>query len=679
MTEQAPQFALWLPVSLGLGVALWFVLPSPGLWIAALGAFGAIAAGGSALGGRVGRLALWFGLVAAIGLALVWMRAERVAAPRLDRPVTTSVTGKVERVERLVGRGVTRITLVDEGEHPGLRVRVSFPDSDAAAVQSGARISLRARLMPPAPASVPGGYEFARLAWFKGIGATGRGFGEPRTLSPPSGGFWAWLDRVRGRLTAHVQISVGDAEGGVAASFVTGDQGGVPDDVAQALRDSGLTHLLSISGLHVTAVVGFVMIATRRLLALSMHAATHWHLSLIGAIAAAGAGVGYSLLAGGEVPTVRSCIAALLVLLGLALGREAITLRLVAAGAFMILLILPEALIGASFQLSFAAVTAIVALHEVPWVRERLMRREEPWWAAFLRLLAGLLLTGIVVEAALAPIGLYHFNRMGAYGAFANIIAIPLTTFVIMPLEAVALLLDPLGLAGPVWLLVKWTLSLLIALAEWTATLPGGVTLAPAMPQAAFGLMVAGGLWLVLWRGWTRLAGVVPFMAGAMWAWVSPVPDILITGVGRHVGVVANGKVHLLRTRTGDYVRDLMSGVTAAPDIMPLQDSRFARCGRDSCVADIWKHGRRLRLLATRSSVFIDRRRFEPACADADIVVSDRRLPYWCAPRWLKADRTLLQRTGGLAIDTSTGVVRSVAEENGRHPWAHRRIGRQPQ
>src|SRR3546814_9087886 len=65
-----------------------------------------------------------------------------------------------------------------------------------------------------------------------------------------------------------------------------------------------------------------------------------------------------------------------------------------------------------------------------------------------LRLLAGLLLTGIVVEAALAPIGLYHFNRMGAYGAFANIIAIPLTTFVIMPLEAVALLLDPLGLAG---------------------------------------------------------------------------------------------------------------------------------------------------------------------------------------------------------------------------------------
>src|SRR3546814_12317925 len=103
---------------------------------------------------------------------------------------------------------------------------------------------------------------------------------------------------------------------------------------------------------------------------------------------------------------------------------------------------------------------------------------------------------------------------------------------------------------------------------------------------------------------------------------------------------------------------------------MPLQDSRFARCGRDSCVADTWKHGRRLRLLATRSSVVIDRRRFAPACADADIVVSDRRPPYWCAPRWLKADRTLLQRTGRLATETSPGVVRSVDAGTGPHPVA---------
>src|SRR3546814_2274711 len=97
--------------------------------------------------------------------------------------------------------------------------------------------------------------------------------------------------------------------------------------------------------------------------------------------------------------------------------------------------------------------------------------------------LGGLLLTGLVVEAALTPIGLYHFNRMGVYGAFANIIAIPLTTFVIMPLEAVALLLDPLGLSGLVYPVLKLALTGLVAMAKLVAQLPGGVTLAPAMPQ----------------------------------------------------------------------------------------------------------------------------------------------------------------------------------------------------
>lgn len=674
LVAQKDQFALWIPIALGSGITAWFVLPSTGYWIAALLLSTMISATGIAVGGRAGRLMLWFGVLVAAGITLIWGRAEWVAAPRLDRPVTTMVTGKVERVEQLAGRGLARITLVDDGLVSGLRVRVSLPTERAEAIQAGSRISFRARLMPPAPAAVPGGYDFARLAWFRGIGATGRVLGVPRLVAKPApDGFWQWLDPIRGRLTAHVQNGVGGAEGGIAASFVTGDQGGVPEDVAQDLRDAGLTHLLSISGLHVTAVVGFVMIATRKLLALSMRAATHWPLSLIGAAAAAIAGIAYSLLAGGEVPTVRSCIAALLVLLGLALGREAITLRLVAAGAFLILLVRPEALAGASFQFSFAAVTAIVALHELPWLRERLMRREEPWWTASLRLVGGLLLTGMVVEAALSPIALYHFNRMGVYGAFANIIAIPLTTFVIMPLEALALLLDPLGAAGPFWLLVRWSLSFLIALADWTAGLPGGVALAPVMPRGAFGLMVLGGLWLALWRGKSRLAGLLPVAAGAIWAFATPAPDILITGDGRHVGVISDGKARLLRSGAGDYMRDLMTGVTATEETAPLEGSAFARCGRDACVADIWRKGHRLRLLATRSFVFIDRQRFEPACRDADIVVSDRNLPYWCRPRWLKADRALLARTGGIAIHVPRARVSTVSESGGQHPWAVRR------
>jgi competence protein ComEC len=150
------------------------------------------------------------------------------------------------------------------------------------------------------------------------------------------------------------------------------------------------------------------------------------------------------------VPTIRSCIAALLVLAALAMGREAITLRLVAAGALVVLLLWPEALVSPSFQLSFAAVTALIAFNEHPKVKAFARRREEDgllWRVG--RFLLITLATGLVVEAALAPIGLYHFHRAGLYGSLANMIAIPLTTFVIMPVEMLALLFDTMGLGEP--------------------------------------------------------------------------------------------------------------------------------------------------------------------------------------------------------------------------------------
>lgn len=143
------------------------------------------------------------------------------------------------------------------------------------------------------------------------------------------------------------------------------------------MRRSGLAHLLSISGLHVAAMVGAMMLLTLKLLALSPRLALRLPLVLIAAGVGALAGIGYTLLAGAEVPTVRSCVASLLVLAGLAAGREAMTLRLVATGAIVVLLIRPESLAGPSFQLSFAAVTAIVALHEHPRVRAWARRHDE--------------------------------------------------------------------------------------------------------------------------------------------------------------------------------------------------------------------------------------------------------------------------------------------------------------
>ncbi|HEY7809661.1 MAG TPA: ComEC/Rec2 family competence protein [Allosphingosinicella sp.] len=669
------QLPLWLPVGLGLGTALWFWLPDAAAWKAFLLLSGALALLPLALapGTRWARAFAIFSLAALIGCGNIWWKAERVAAPVLAHERRATFTAEVESLQRLPARQAVRIVV--KPQDPGLptRIRINLDENKPVrGLAPGATVRLRAWLMPPAPPAVPGAYDFARAAWFTGVGATGRALDASLVAPPKETGWSARLAAARQRLADHIRGRLGEGEGGVASALATGDQASIPEADAEAMRRSGLAHLLSVSGLHLTAVVGAVMLLTLKLLALSPALALRFRLTVWAAGAGALAGIAYTLLTGAEVPTVRACIAAVLVLLGIALGRDALTLRLVAVGALLVLLLWPETLPGASFQMSFAAIVAIVVLHDHPRVRRLLERRDEAGPVKLGRFLLGLILTGLAVEAALIPIALFHFHQTGLYGALANIVAIPLTTFLIMPAEALALLFDSVGLGTPFWWVTGKALSFLLWLAHKVAAAPGAVALLPAMPRMAFALMMAGGLWFCIWKTRWRLFGLAPALAGAAWALSTPAPDLLVTGDGQHLAIRTDKGMALLRPRAGDFVRDLLNETSGlAPEALDLDMLPTADCSPDICLADVTRGGRTWRVLATRSKRFVPVDELARACAEADIAVSDRRLPRSCTPRWLKADRSLLTRTGGLAISfEGTPRVATVAEERGRHPWA---------
>jgi competence protein ComEC len=520
LEKERDQLALWLPVALGFGVASWFALASRSSWIAFLLVGTALALVSLVFGRamRVFRGVGIFALVAVIGCALIWVRAELMDTETLQRPVASRFAAEIVSVEHLPTRETVRL-LVRTPSDPDLpyQFRVNIDEGAAPdGLQAGAWVSLNARLMPPPRAAVPGAYDFSERAWFEGIGATGRAWGDVEIVrAAPADSWRGWLEDRRARLAGHISERVGGGQGAIAATLATGDRGRIAEEDAEAMRRSGLAHLLAISGLHVTAVIGVTMLLMLKLLALSPKLALNAPLILIAAGAGAAAGLGYTVFTGAEVPTVRACVAAMLVLVGVAMGRDAITLRLVATGALVVLIFWPETLVGPSFQLSFAAVTAIIALHEHPRAKRLLSRRDEAWVKKIGRFALGLLLTGLVVEVALMPIALLHFNKAGLYGALANIIAIPLTTFVIIPLEALALFLDIFGLGAPVWWLVGKTLGLLLDLAHGVSTTPGAVALLPAMPVAAYALMIGGGLWFCLWKTRWRLFGFAPILAGA--------------------------------------------------------------------------------------------------------------------------------------------------------------------
>ncbi|MBZ9646183.1 ComEC family competence protein [Sphingobium sp. 3R8] len=670
LEREREQIGLWVPIALGGGIAAWFILPHAMAWLAFCCGTLAMACIGAMLpvGGRLRRMMVVGAILACMGCLLVWGKAMLWGQPPLVRATFVQMTGDVVAIRPVPAQAMVRVMLrpVDAPDLPAV-IRVNIADADVpAGLGEGARLRFRVRLMPPAPPSVPGGYDFAARAYFQGIGATGKALKPveiviPSTASPP----------LRAQLFGHILEQVDGSAEGIAAALATGDQGAIPEADAEAMRRGGLAHLLSISGLHVTALIGAVIFLLMRVMALSQRAALGWPLMLIAAAGGALAGIGYTLLTGAEVPTVRSCVAALLVLGGLAMGRDAVTLRLVATGALVVLFLWPEALVGPSFQMSFAAVTALVALAEHPRFRAFAAARDEGAFRRLVRGLAVTLATGIAVELVLMPIALFHFHKAGLLGAFANLIAIPLTTFVVMPLEALALVLDVAGLGAPFWWLTQQALNLLLLLAHGVAASPMATLLAPTMGMGLFGITVVGLLWCLLWRTGWRWLGLAPVLIGVAVTFTAAPPDILITGDGRHVAVRTGKGMAILRDRAGDYVRDVLSESAGYDgELAAIADLPDARCSRDLCAVGVKDgNGRSWRLLFTRSTVLIERSDFARDCAAADIVVSDRGLPRWCHPRWMKIDRRLLARTGGLSITLAKGEVHTVHRVGDAHPW----------
>ncbi|KIL98391.1 DNA internalization-related competence protein ComEC/Rec2 [Paramagnetospirillum magnetotacticum MS-1] len=558
------RWPLWLPVFLGVGIALYFALPAePSVFWAA----GFVLAAGAGLwlarGEKIAPLLVASCLLAvAVGFAATQWRSFRLAGPVIERNSgALMLEGIVVEVEVLPDGG-GRLTL-DRVSHDRddvltpLKARIKAKPGLSSAMV-GDRVRVRAMLMPPPQPAMPGAFDFARFAWFRQFGAIGTALGPVEVTEPGAATGWradltTTINEIRHAITTRIMAVLPGDRGAVTAALTTGDQMPISAPMMQAYRDSGLAHILSISGLHITMAAGLVFVGLRTLLALFPLVALRYPIKKwAAALAIVFAGF-YTLLAGSPVPAQRSFFMTGLVLLAVLLDRRALSMRLVAWAAVAILLWQPDELIGPSFQMSFAAVVAMIAAYESLTPRQTQWRAAHPGWLAAIGLYVfGTVVTTLIAGFATAVYGIYHFNRFAVWSVAANMIAVPLTGFWVMPWALVMFLLLPFGLEALALVPMGWGVEGVNWVAVWVASWPSSAVTLPILPLWAMVVFTLGGCWLCLWRGRWRWWGLVPMMAAlASMAFARP-PDLLVDGRGDGMAVRSADGTLLLNGKGGE-------------------------------------------------------------------------------------------------------------------------------
>lgn len=672
LADERERWLLWAPVAVGIGVYFYFAATSepPLPIVLALTALAGIAL-----------LAVWRShalrfpalllLLCAIGHAAGAVRTHSVEAPVIGRKIgPVTVTGRVVAVDPLRHGAravlddltVGRLSAADTPARIRLTVRIGW-----ARLRPGETVTMRAVLLPLRPPVAPGAADFQRRAYFQRIGASGFAVTAPEPIrTAGSERFSGWIEEVRDTAARRIGAVLPGEAGAVAAALLTGHRGGISPGAMEAIRNAGLAHLLAISGLHIGMVAGIAFFALWFGLALLPGVALHWPTRKIAAVGALAVAAGYLLLTGATIPTQRAFLMLAVVMVGVLIGRVAISMRLVAAAATVLLLLSPESLPTPSFQMSFAAVVALVAAYEA-WSNWRL-RKQVPRLVRPARALVGVGATSLIAGAATGPFALYHFQRLAMYGLAANLAAVPIVSFFVLPMGLLALFAMPFGLEAWPLRLMAQGIHLILWVAHGVSGLPGALTLAPPPLGWGMALIVAGGLWLAIWQRRWRIAGVAAISIGLASSLAAGRPDILVSPEGRLVATrTADGALAVSSARRGRFIARVWREGEAQRQPRFWHSDRLSRVRCDALGCIYRRDDRLIAFPADPAALAED-------CSRAFMIVADFDVRPQCPAIPWAIDRRALMQNGSHAIRISGERVsiRTDRDVRGDRPWVSR-------
>jgi competence protein ComEC len=671
---------LWLPVFLGLGIGLYFLLPfEPPVWSGIAAAAAAALLGFTVRRHAALREAAIAAAFVASGFALIGCNAWERSTPMLQRRLgPVALTGRVVDIDQR-DRGWSVIIAPDpitalraDEQPPRIRLHIP-PRSDE--FSPGQRIRAKAMLYPVPGQTLPGGRDLQREAYFARIGAVGYSFGGARREgeaageieAEPASGWQERLARLRTEMTRRITQALPGSAGGVASAVITGKRGAMAEDVKQAFRESGLSHLLVVAGMHLGLVGGFVFFAVRALLALIPPIALRYPIKKIAAAVTLVALFCYLLISGASIPTQRAFVMTGLLFAAILVDRLKISMRVCAIAALFVLTVSPSSLMGVSFQMSFGAVVALVAVYET-YGGQLSRYLHSPSWPGFVMgHVAGIVVTTIVATLGTMPFLIFHFHHIDLYSPLANGIAVPLSAVWTLPWGVVACLLMPLGLESWALTPMGWGIEATVVVARWVAGLPGNLWLTPRLPASGLALIALGGLWFCLWQRPWRWWGLPAIAAGFLGMATTTPPDIVVIDGARVIAVRAADGRYLVNAAPGERLYQSSLQEETGEAQIPWPKSRETQdpaldCEPDRCLYE--RSGRRIAIVTGIMGVPRD-------CRGLDLIVSAVPAGFRCRSQLPVIDRFDSYRLGSVAIwINDAGLkIESANESRGERPW----------
>lgn len=394
-------------------------------------------------------------------------------------------------------------------------------------LEIGDLIQTKSFLEPNPKNKIFDNFNYERMLFFDQIAAIGYATKEINILKKAEkSDFEARIFDFRQKIAQKIANILPNEQSSIVNALFLGFRDEIDPKNLENIRNSGLMHLLAISGLHIGLAAGFFFFLIRFLLSQSYFLTLYYDIKKIAAILAILASLGYLLLTGMPISAIRAFFMVFLVFFAILIDKKINLFRSIALAFFIILLYNPANILEIGFALSFMAVFAIIACCNL------LKRKEDTLPRSFVEKIffycLVIIFTSLIVQIFTAIFVIYYFNHYQIYGILANLVAIPLVSFVILPLTFTSFFMMAIGLEFLPLEILGYFITKLLNLSEFVANLPNSNFNIKNIPNSSFLLIIFGQILLCIWHSRLRFLGLIAILAGILIIFSTTNPKFLI-------------------------------------------------------------------------------------------------------------------------------------------------------